>query len=139
MESESLRALPFERTHATEAVAAWAPCLSGQPRRTAAAKDVVRPHALKCVPIFSLAAPTSFFFFLAFPLLRHSDLMQMGILSLAEDEPEYKKWLARWYLRLGYEHRETLTLRFEPDEVSEMYSYLKQRVPCKYVLFDKRL
>ena len=39
--------------------------------------------------------------------------MQMGILSVADDaaEPEYKRWLARWYLRLGYEHRETLLLR----------------------------
>ena len=40
--------------------------------------------------------------------------------SIAEEEPEYKKWLARWYLRLGYEYRETLFLRFEPDEVNEM-------------------
>ena len=98
----------------------------------ASACTQTRPYLLPC-------CPDIFLLFFAFPLLRHSDLMQMGILSLAEDEPEYKKWLARWYLRLGYEHRETLTLRFEPDEVSEMYSYLKQRVPCKYVLFDKRL
>ena len=48
VELESLRALPFERTHATEVVAAWVPCLCGQLRRTAAAKDVVRQHALKC-------------------------------------------------------------------------------------------
>jgi hypothetical protein len=45
--------------------------------------------------------------------------MQIGILSVADDkeEPEYKKKLAQWYLRQGYEHRETLMLRFEPDEV----------------------
>ena len=67
-------------------------------------------------------------------------VLQMGILCpAAAPEPAYKQWLQRWYLRLGYEHRETLTLRFEPDEVHEMYACLRQKVPCKYILFDKRL
>lgn len=69
-------------------------------------------------------------------------LMQLGILCPDDEpdaEPEYKKWLQRWYLKLGYEHRETITLRFRPDEVKEMYSYLGQLNPCKYILFDKAL
>ena len=70
---------------------------------------------------------------------RGCGVMQMGILCPAADEPPYKQWLQRWYLRLGYEHRNTLMLRFEPDEINEMYSCLKQLVPCKYILFDKRL
>ena len=69
-------------------------------------------------------------------------LMQLGILCPdvnVEDEPEYKQWLQRWYLQLGYEHRETIKLQFRPDEVSEMYSYLAQLNPCKYILFDKAI
>ena len=62
---------------------------------------------------------------------RGCSVMQMGILCPAADEPPYKQWLQRWYLRLGYEHRETLALRFEPDEVHEMYDCLRQKVPCK--------
>lgn len=66
-------------------------------------------------------------------------VLQMGILCPAAEEPMYKQWLQRWYLAQGYEHRETLSLRFEPDEVHEMYECLRQKVPCKYILFDKRL
>lgn len=66
-------------------------------------------------------------------------LMNLGILCPADHEPEYKQWLFNWYLKLGYEHRETIYLRFEPDEIREMYSYLGQVVPCKYILFDKAL
>ena len=62
---------------------------------------------------------------------RGCSVMQMGILCPAAEEPPYKQWLQRWYLRLGYEHRETLPLRFEPDEVHEMYACLRQKVPCK--------
>ena len=57
----------------------------------------------------------------------------------AAEEPPYKQWLQQWYRRLGYEHRETLMLQFEPDEINAMYACLKQKVPCKYILFDKRL
>jgi SAM-dependent methyltransferase len=70
-------------------------------------------------------------------------LMNLGILCPAvsgeEEEPAYKQWLQRWYLKLGYEHRETLYLRFKPDEIREMYSYLGQVAPCKYILYDKAL
>ena len=53
---------------------------------------------------------------------RGCGIMQMGILCPAAEEPAYKRWLCEWYLRLGYEHRETLMLRFEPDEVNEVRS-----------------
>lgn len=66
-------------------------------------------------------------------------LMNLGILCPADEEPEYKQWLQNWYLKIGYEHRETLYLRFQPDEIREMYSYLGQVVPCKYILYDKTL
>jgi len=73
--------------------------------------------------------------------------MQLAILTPAEAEPAYKTWLRTYYRGLGYTHRSTLALGFEVDgegkvvvdEVHEMYEVLHQLVPCKAVLFDKRL
>ena len=73
------------------------------------------------------------------PLLRTAALGRSCQPTTEPPSQQYKQWLQRWYLHLGYEHRETLMLRFEPDEVHEMYACLRQLVPCKYILFDKRL
>ena len=55
----------------------------------------------------------------------------------------------RWYLKLGYDHLETLELGFKPpaspgkqneeDQLHEMYACLRQLVPCKAILMDKAL
>jgi hypothetical protein len=65
--------------------------------------------------------------------------MRCGILCPAAHEPEYKVWLQDWYLRLGYERAGRLQLQFEPDELTALYSVLKQLVPCQYILFEKEL
>jgi len=73
--------------------------------------------------------------------------MQLVILTPAEAEPTYKTWLQTNYRGLGYTHRSTLALGFEVDgegrvvvdEVHEIYKVLQQLVPCKAILFNKRL
>lgn len=72
--------------------------------------------------------------------------MQLNVLCPnvpPDEEPPYKQWLQRWYLKQGYELRSYLPLRFEPpltegadnavNELHEMYSALKQVVPCKAI------
>ena len=66
-----------------------------------------------------------------------------------ELEPEYKKWLQNWYLKLGYDHSSTIELEFAPpmnadehnevDQLNDMYACLRQLVPCKAILMDKTL
>ena len=74
--------------------------------------------------------------------------MQLGIMCpVVGEEPEYKKWLQKYYLGLGYEHLSTLELAFEKDaqgrvvvdQLHDMYEPLHQPVQCKAILFDKLL
>ena len=78
--------------------------------------------------------------------------MVLGVMCPAvapEHEPEYKVWLQRYYLRLGYDRLPHMELAFKPprgegqhnerDELNEMYSCLRQLVPCKAILMDKAL
>ena len=43
------------------------------------------------------------------------------------------------YRRLGYDLRAYVPLRFQPDELTEMYACLQQVVPCKAIVMDKKL
>ena len=77
-------------------------------------------------------------------------IMQLAILCPdvpQEDEPSYKKWLRKYYLKLGYEYHSTIGLDFIKDkngivirdEVHEMYASLRQITKCKAILFQKKL
>lgn len=74
--------------------------------------------------------------------------MTLGIMCPAKGpEPAYKTWLQNYYRKLGYDHKETITLAFETDDdgnvvvdqLHDMYEPLHQLVQCKAILFDKSI